>query len=850
MKKSVELTTYAWEGARASTFNEGWTSYEFINKRLAHHLNLPVENRQAVLLEGGAAALRGAVYLMGLPLRSERFRMRFRVEDGPLVLVLRSTDAFGEVAMVLDLDQGTAKAWSHTVNRSMWGGQSHSSPMPEESPQELLVETTFKPKRIKASEWHDLETLALDDHLTVTLDGKQILEFDDPDMAAGRPGVGGPGTVYVQSVEQSEFITPAEKEAREEAVREMCELAASLDAEHEADVRAANEVTVEGKKVTWRYPKTGATVTLEPRKGGLDGKVTSGLYGDRVLLEGTFAEVVLRDKNGGYYTPNKDAAPQIKADDLGITIVWPLTSEDGVMSEAIVRIGFTIHTTWWWDVDVSPHLDASLTQIFFGVPDHFAGEGGKKDGTVPHLVEKEPASTLLRTDDVVGFYMSTRTDAGVVFGNRTGTGAGKSSSLKAKQIGASAHNRCMKFVTQWLPYQPCNKTGFGSRMVHFIKYGEGPVQHLREEPSPQVYPTAAEIERYARYGTAATVWHHTWTSNNYRERDGFIVNHREMKRAAEHSHRRGIQVLPYIGIVPGRNPLLPYETLGTHFEKNWDLCDFTCYKVGSIWSEFFPWFTDRMCREYGIDGYYIDGGMGALAGDIRDALTLDQQNYRLYYRVKKVFERNGAEYGLQCWGGGSIGVQNPFYDCRMIGESFTRAEPETYRTKYNALLTGTPFKMYAQNWECQDGYNRCMAAINLSDLQVCSGNGAWGNDLDDEYAWKRCYPVWEVLNTIDWDRVTVAMPWWAQKLAEGEGIYAAHYTEPDKVLLWVCNRGEKKKTVEVRINKSELPGAKGKWTITQLYPEKGQAKDLGDGVLKLELPGIEEDPLGFELRVK
>ena len=32
------------------------------------------------------------------------------------------------------------------------------------------------------------------------------------------------------------------------------------------------------------------------------------------------------------------------------------------------------------------------------------------------------------------------------------------------------------------------------------------------------------------------------------------------------------------------------------------------------------------------------------------------------------------------------------------------------------------------------------------------------------------------------------MPWWAQRLVEGEGSYAAHYTQPGRVLLFVANR--------------------------------------------------------------
>ena len=184
----------------------------------------------------------------------------------------------------------------------------------------------------------------------------------------------------------------------------------------------------------------------------------------------------------------------------------------------------------------------------------------------------------------------------------------------------------------------------------------------------------------------------------------------------------------------------------------------------------------------------------------------------------------------------------------MIGEAFQRAKPEEYRDGYNPLLTGTPFKMYGMRDTSRDDYNIAMAAINLSDIQICSGNLAWGCHPITPEDWTHLTPFWQCLESIDFAHLVEAMPWWAQRLVVGEGIYAAHYSQPGRVLIFVAARTDAGGAFDVKIDTTKLPPAAGAWQVRRVYPKVTEYAPLGDGTLRLELPPLEGGPLGIELK--
>jgi hypothetical protein len=361
------------------------------------------------------------------------------------------------------------------------------------------------------------------------------------------------------------------------------------------------------------------------------------------------------------------------------------------------------------------------------------------------------------------------------------------------------------------------------------------------------------------------VWHHTWIGDDYRDREGFLVNHDEMKRAMDETHRLGMKMIGYLGIVPGRSSLLRFEDtcpLGGRnayggYDKNWDLQDFTFYHVNGRYPEFLAWLTDYLCKEYGLDGYYLDGGaFGQISrGPTTEPLhpedadlSLDEIAHRAYWRVTKVLELNDAGYGLEPWSGLNW-MLNGFYDCMMIGESFQEAPPEYYRDGHNALLTGCMIKMYGMRESSQNPYNIAMAAVNLSDIQVCSGNGAWGDVADTTDTWERVRPLWDILDSIDWDNLVDARPWYAQELVAGGGFYASNYTTPRRAIVFLANRTEEPGTFSVEIDVSKLPRIEGTWHTRYCLGRDGEIGPLGDGRLEIELPALHDGPIGIELVV-
>lgn len=840
---------------------------EWVAKRAWYILGQPYERadfkgppEQKVQVGDDCTVVTNTVACGGVPLRNQIVTFEIEQRDSPILIVLRSTDAFGEVMIELDLLRGTARVLSITVSRSMIGGQSHSSPMPEESNTCLIGEFAFK--RLKRG-WQvlSLETrgskvelraapeIWLGYRVAVPISRwKKLVEFEDPDPAGGKYGFGSTGTMAIRNVQQFELISRTEKARREACLREMREFCKGLDAEYEGDVRKANRVEVTPDGAKWTWPPTGATAVLTAEKGVPRGVVRAGLYGNDTLIDGALPEVIVTSMDGEVFRADSTGQVSFEADALGMHMTLPLVSSNGQKATAHVTAQFTVLTVWWWTVTVEGVKPKEI-QAFVGLAPQFAARTGQAASSETGM------AVAIASGMKGGSYYEHNSKAGVLIkalapdidlGSRAG---GKG------EVALVTGGDKLRFATLWLPAQPLNRIGFTTRMVHYIKYPEGPIQHWRRIPSFQEYPDNVDLARFRSQGTEAMVWHHTWVSSDFRDREGFLSNHREMKRAMRETHRLGMAAIGYIGIVPGRSSLLRFDDALDDYQKNWDLQDVTFYATPGRWQEFLPWMTDYWCREYGLDGFYADGGlggatMGKLKGPLNpeDAnLSLDEIQHRFYYRIKKVLQRHNARFGLEQWGGSHDMLITGFYDCRMIGESFQEAPPDDYRNSYNALITGTPFKMYGMRETSQNPYNIAMAAVCMSDIQVCSGNGAWGDVADTAETWKRVRPLWRLLESVDFDQLIEARPWYAQELVSGDGFYAGNYTMPNRVLIFLANKSETPGPVEVRINVDHLPKINGQWHVRYVLGRKGALGPLGDGRMKLTLPGLHSGPIGLEL---
>jgi len=704
--------------------------------------------------------------------------------------------------------------------------------MPEETTIERIGRFAFDPV---GPGTHDLIVSAVEERIAVEIDGKVMLSFDDPDVAAGRLGIGSPGKIRVASFEQKELITDEELKAREEFVRRMEAFGEELDREYEIDIARSNDLSIRGDELRWTFPETNARVVVEVKEGAISGTMHAGLYGDARLLDGVFSAPVVRSKSGETFRIEAGEKPVLEGDETRFRIRVGLEGDSGSKGNYQVEAKFTENATWYWTAKVEG-IDVEEAEVVFGLDGSFGPNDGKT----------EFSEKILCTDAVVGHYWQriSGQDTEFAIDERDGGPA----------LVVRSRRDVFRWTGMWLPMHKLSLKAYKTRMLHFIRYPETPVQEWRERPSRCEYPTDEELQRFALNGVEAMVWHHTWTSSNYRKRDGFVVNETEMRRAMKKAHELGISVIPYIGIVPGRHPVLRYEDLGGPYGKNWDLQDFTFYSVAGRWHDFFPYITDFWCREYGIDGFYVDGGLAGMTwgftGKLEEdcgGLSLEELNDRFYSRVKRVLRRHNAGFGLENWGGDPIKPAAPFYECRMIGESFQEATPETYRDKYNPLLTGTPFKMYGMDLTARNRYNVAMAAVCMTDIQICSGCHAWGNWPDRPSDWENLLPFWDVLNSIEWDNLVDARPWWAQNLVDGDGFYAGNYTTPDRAVVFLANQGEKWSRVAATVDREALPENLRTGRCRQVYPEAGEFFDLGEGLIEADLPPLHHGPIGFEI---
>ncbi|MBI4580156.1 MAG: hypothetical protein HY718_10670 [Planctomycetes bacterium] len=829
---------------------------EWVAKRTWHILDLPYGPEHfkgppalKSTYRDGWVEVEAAVVDGGVPLRNQVITCEIEQLDEPLLILLRSTDAFGEVHLQLDLARGHALARSVTVSRTMIGGQSDSSPRPESSSNRIVATASFPPAARRPVQ---LRITAQGKHVIIQADGTQIFAFSDPDPAGGKFGFGSTGRMRVRNVQQWELISPREQRRRQACVREMHEFVRRLDAYYDGDVRERNDVRADGDGLLWAWPRTGATARFAVRGPRVAAAVRSGLYGNDLLVDGAYPEITVVSVDGEEFGSDPQRPARIESDELALRITLPLRSPSGRTATARVEARLTVQTVWFWTVTVE-NVQPKMVRAAIDLAGEFAAAGKPAQVAVDETwgLVLAKGGAVLRHNAKAGFYAKLIEPEHSAIGTRTDG-----------RLGLATTDGALRFATVVLPAQPLNLVGFKNRMVHFIRYPEGPVQHWRRMPSFQEYPDNVDLARFAGHGTGAMVWHHTWINSDFSDREGFLVNDAEMRRAMAETHRLGMKAIGYLGIVPGRSSLLRLEDLSPgpnsrygRYDKNWDLQDQTFYHVAGRYPEFLAWMADDWCKTYGLDGFYLDGGaFGAPSrGPLREplhpedaGLSIDELRHRAYYRIRKVLELNHAGYGLEPWSGLDW-MLNGFYDCMMIGESFQEAKPEYYRDGHNALLTGCMIKMYGMRESSQNPYNIAMAAVNLSDIQVCSGNGAWGDDPDTTETWARVRPLWDLLASIDWDHLVEARPWYAQELVGGEGFFAGNYTEPRRVIVFLANQTEQAGTFAVRIDPARLPAAEDAWHLRYCLGRQGEIGPLGDGRLNIELPALHDGPIGIEL---
>ena len=239
---------------------------EWVSKRTWHVLGLPYERKdfegppaRKLGRDGPWTVAEGTISDGGVPLRNQVITAEVEQLEEPLLVVLRSADAFGEVLIELDLLGGAGRARSVTVSRSMIGGACHSSPMPEQSSNRIIGTWEFPPLSPGPVE---LRIEALAENVDLSVGGEPLFSFVDPDPAGGKFGFGSVGRMRFRKAQQWELVTEREKRRRDECLRQMHEFCLEVDTHHYSDVLARNRVGMAEGGIAWTWPATGATATF------------------------------------------------------------------------------------------------------------------------------------------------------------------------------------------------------------------------------------------------------------------------------------------------------------------------------------------------------------------------------------------------------------------------------------------------------------------------------------------------------------------------------------------------------------------------------------------------------------
>ncbi|UCC97173.1 MAG: hypothetical protein JSW66_15165, partial [Phycisphaerales bacterium] len=384
---------------------------EWVAKRTWHVLGLPYERKdftgppkmRVTREDDGWMLVQETVTDTGVPLRNQIITAEVVQVDEPILMTLRCTDAFGELLLEIDLVNGFIRVRSVTVSRSMIGGQSHSSPMPEQSSSRVVTESTFPPV---APGVVKLTIQTLGEKVTVWADGGEIASFIDPDPAAGKFGFGSVGRMKFRNVNQWELISKYEKERREACICEMHEFCKQIDTHYDADVRLRNEVKVTNAGLLWTWPATGATVYFKVDGPRIVATVRAGLYGNDTLVTGGFPDVEVLATDGRVYRPDSQRQASIKGDDLDIKMTLPLQTSDGKTATVQALANLTVQTVWFWTITIEGVKPKSI-QAYVGLtrPFRMSTKDLKKAPDAMFGVKPLPGKSILRHNAKAGLYV-------------------------------------------------------------------------------------------------------------------------------------------------------------------------------------------------------------------------------------------------------------------------------------------------------------------------------------------------------------------------------------------------------------------------------------------------------------
>ncbi len=323
----IEELCLEWQAEDGKPFSP-WQSLPTIARRIAYAVRNPdfhssegrVEDRgkQGLLIRGSFAAA-------GVPVRNFRFILDVDLDGLPFALSIRGTDAFGELLIHVDPAEGRAEAFSVCIDRLLKGGVSYASPWPEEQIITPLGRSRIPP--IPPGR-HELAVEAVEERVQLLCDGRTLLETRDPDILAGQLGLAAAGELHVHGLRQVEYITAAEKASRDRFVQEMTVFARRLDEEYDTCVAAANTLAVDGESVVWKYPETGASLTLQAVPGSVLAEGRSGLYGDARMFSGVFSSPAVRTCDD-ILVPDASSRPVFEGSSTDFSITLQLAGESG-----------------------------------------------------------------------------------------------------------------------------------------------------------------------------------------------------------------------------------------------------------------------------------------------------------------------------------------------------------------------------------------------------------------------------------------------------------------------------------------------------------------------------------------
>jgi len=265
-------------------------------------------------------------------------------------------------------------------------------------------------------------------------------------------------------VQQWELITRREQARRDACLKEMHAFCQGVDREYDQDVRQRNRVERTADGLLWSWPKTGATAQFHVEGPRVVASVRSGLYGNDLLVAGAFPEITVSSAEGEEYGPDPDRQATVTDDGLTVRMKLPLRAGSGKTAVAYATAKLTVQTVWFWTVTAQGTHPAVIRALFPIQPGLSLGTPCTQPASGLGLASLA-GQAVLRHNAKAGFYIQVLEPANTSVGQHADG-----------RIAVATRDGRLRFATVILPAQPLNLVGFQHRMVHYIRYAEGPVQ--------------------------------------------------------------------------------------------------------------------------------------------------------------------------------------------------------------------------------------------------------------------------------------------------------------------------------------------------------------------------------------